>query len=170
MQPFLRMLGAGAVAFVAITACSQSSSSSATSESSAAAESAAPGESPPATSAPTSASNMMAAGAPAGNGAKVYQTNCSSCHQVNGQGSPGAFPPLAGNPVVTGDPAKVIHIVKFGLSGAVSVSGKTFNGMMPAWGTQLSNADIAAALTYVRSSWGNKAPAITEAQVSGVSK
>jgi mono/diheme cytochrome c family protein len=113
---------------------------------------------------------MMAAGAPAGNGAKVYQTNCSSCHQVNGQGSPGAFPPLAGNPVVTGDPAKVIHIVKFGLSGAVSVSGKTFNGMMPAWGTQLSNADIAAALTYVRSSWGNKAPAITEAQVSGVSK
>ena len=112
----------------------------------------------------------MAAGAPAGNGAKVYQTNCSSCHQVNGEGTPGAFPPLAGNPVVTGDPAKLIHIVKFGLSGAVTVDGKTFNGMMPAWGTQLSNADIAAALTYVRSSWGNKASAITEAQVAGVSK
>lgn len=169
MQPFLRMLGAGAIALIAVTACSQSSSSSST-DTSAAAESAAPGESPPATSAPTSASNMMAAGAPAGNGAKVYQTNCSSCHQVNGEGSPGAFPPLAGNPVVTGDPAKVIHIVKFGLSGAVTVNGKTFNGMMPAWGTQLSNADIAAALTYVRSSWGNKASAITEAQVAGVSK
>ena len=169
MQPFLRMLGAGAIALIAVTACSQSSSSSST-DTSAAAESAAPGESPPATSAPTSASNMMAAGAPAGNGAKVYQTNCSSCHQVNGEGSPGAFPPLAGNPVVTGDPAKVIHIVKFGLSGAVTVNGKTFNGMMPAWGTQLSNADIAAALTYVRSSWGNKASAITEAQVAAVSK
>ena len=60
--------------------------------------------------------------------------------------------------------------MKFGLSGAVAVNGKTFNGMMPAWGTQLSNADIAAALTYVRSSWGNKASAITEAQVSGITK
>lgn len=168
MQAFLRILTAGTIAALAITACSQSSSSSATS--SAAAESAAPAESPPATSAPTSASNMMAAGAPAGNGAKVYQTNCSSCHQVNGEGTPGAFPPLADNPVVTGDPAKLVHIVKFGLSGAVTVDGKTFNGMMPAWGTQLSNADLAAALTYVRSSWGNKASAITEAQVAGVSK
>ena len=170
MQPFLRVLSVGAIAVLSITACSQSSSSSSTSESSAAAGSAAPAESPPATSAPTSASNMMAAGAPAGNGGKVYQTNCSSCHQVNGEGTPGAFPPLAGNPVVTGDPTKLIHIVKYGLSGAVSVNGKTFNGMMPAWGTQLSNADVAAALTYVRSSWGNKAPAITEAQVSGVAK
>jgi mono/diheme cytochrome c family protein len=168
MQAFLRILTAGSIAVLAMTACSQSSSSSATS--SAAAESAAPAESPPATSAPTSASNMMAAGAPAGNGAKVYQTNCSSCHQVNGEGTPGAFPPLAGNQVVSGDPAKLIHIVKFGLSGAVTVDGKTFNGMMPAWGTQLSNADIAAALTYVRSSWGNKASAITEAQVAAVSK
>ncbi|HKE36866.1 MAG TPA: cytochrome c [Candidatus Baltobacteraceae bacterium] len=170
MQPFLRILSAGAIAILAIAACSQNSSSSTTAESSAAAESSASAESPPATSAPTSASNMVAAGAPAGNGAKVYQTNCSSCHQVNGEGMPGAFPPLAGNPTVTGDPTKVIHIVKFGLSGAVTVDGKTFNGMMPAWGTQLSNADIAATLTYVRSSWGNKAPAITEAQVAGVTK
>lgn len=169
MQAFLRMLGIGTIALLVMTACSQSSSSSATSESSAPAESSA-AESPPPTSAPTSASNVMAAGGPAGNGAKVYQTNCSSCHQVNGEGTPGAFPPLAGNPVVAGDPAKVIHIVKFGLSGAVTVDGKTFNGMMPAWGTQLSNADIAAALTYVRSSWGNKASAVTEAQVAGVSK
>lgn len=168
MQAFLRILGIGAIAMLAMTACSQSSSST-TSESSPA-ESGAAAESPPATSAPTSASNMMAAGAPAGNGAKVYQTNCSSCHQVNGEGTPGAFPPLAGNSVVTGDPAKVIRIVKFGLSGAVTVNEKTFNGMMPAWGTQLSNADIAAALTYVRSSWGNKASAVTEAQVAGVSK
>jgi mono/diheme cytochrome c family protein len=167
MQSFFRALGAGLIAVLAVTACSQSSSSSSTSTESSAA---APAESPPASAAPTSASNMMAAGAPAGNGAKVYQTNCSSCHQVNGEGTPGAFPPLAGNPVVTGDATKVIHIVKYGLSGAVTVGGKTFNGMMPAWGTQLSNADIAAAITYVRSAWGNKAPAVTEAQVAAVSK
>ncbi|HZZ00160.1 MAG TPA: cytochrome c [Candidatus Baltobacteraceae bacterium] len=170
MQPFFKILGAGAIAILAIAACSQSSSSSTTTQSSAAAESAAPAESPPATSAPTSASNMMAAGAPAGNGAKVYQTNCSSCHQVNGEGTPGAFPPLVNNPVVTGEPAKLIHIVKYGLSGAITVDGKAFNGMMPAWGTQLSNADIAATLTYVRTSWGNKASAVTAAQVAGVAK
>lgn len=167
MRAFLKALAAGLIATAAVSACSQSSNSAtATStESSAAASSEAP-----ATSAPTTQSNAMAAGAAAGNGAKVYQTNCSSCHQVNGEGTPGAFPPLAGNAVVTGDPAKVIHIVKFGLSGAVTVAGKTFNGMMPAWGTQLSNADIALAITYVRSSWGNKAPAVTEAQVAAVSK
>jgi mono/diheme cytochrome c family protein len=107
---------------------------------------------------------------PAGGGAHVYQTNCSSCHQLSGQGTPGAFPPLAGNPVVTGDPAKLIHIVKFGLTGAVAVGGKTFNGMMPAWGTQLSDADLASALTYVRSAWGNQGGPITAAQVAAVSK
>jgi mono/diheme cytochrome c family protein len=107
---------------------------------------------------------------PAGGGAHVYQTNCSSCHQLTGQGTSGAFPPLANNPVVTGDPAKLIHIVKYGLTGAVTVGGKTFNGMMPAWGTQLSDADIASALTYVRSAWGNQGSPITAAQVAAVSK
>ncbi|MBV8723420.1 MAG: cytochrome c [Candidatus Eremiobacteraeota bacterium] len=167
MHAFLKAPAAGLVALLAVSGCSQSSSTatSTTTESSAASASEAP-----ATSAPTTASNAMAAGAPAGDGAKVYQTNCSSCHQTNGQGTPGAFPPLAGNSVVTGDPVKLVHIVKYGLSGAIEVSGHSFNGMMPSWGAQLSNADIAAALTYVRSSWGNKASAVTEAQVAAVSK
>ena len=168
MQTLFRALGVGIIAVIALGACSQNSNSS--TSSSTEAQSTAATESAEPTSAPTTASNAMAAAAPAGNGAKVYQTNCSSCHQSNGQGVAGAFPPLAGNPVVTGDATKVVHIVKYGLSGAIAVNGKTFNGMMPAWGTQLSNADIAAALTYARSSWGNKASAITEAQVAGVSK
>ena len=167
MERFFRALAAGLIVVAAASACSQSSN---TSTSAATETSAASASEAPATSAPTTASNMMAAAAPAGNGAKVYQTNCSSCHQINGEGTPGAFPPLAGNPVVTGDTAKVIHIVKFGLSGSIAAAGKTYNGMMPAWGTQLSNADIAAAITYVRSSWGNKASAVTEAQVAAVSK
>jgi len=82
----------------------------------------------------------------------------------------GTFPPLAGNPVVTGDPAKVIHIVKYGLSGSVKVSGATYNGMMPAWGQQLSNADIASVVTYIRSAWENKAGPVTPAQVGSVTK
>jgi mono/diheme cytochrome c family protein len=103
-------------------------------------------------------------------GSKLFLVNCASCHQVDGKGVPGTFPPLAGNPVVVGDPVRVIHIVKYGLTGPVVAAGKTFNGMMPAWSPQLSDVDIAAAITYVRSSWGNRATPVTADQVSAVSK
>ncbi len=109
-------------------------------------------------------------GAAANDGAKVYTQNCSSCHQAAGQGVAGTFPPLAGNPTVTGDPTEVIHIVKYGLSGSISVAGTSYNGMMPAWGQSLSNADIASAVTYIRSAWGNKASAVTESAVAAVSQ
>ncbi len=82
----------------------------------------------------------------------------------------GEFPPLAGNPVVVGDPKTVIHIFKFGLNGKIAERGHQFNGMMPAWGQQLSNADIASVITYIRSAWGNKASAVTAADVSAVSQ
>lgn len=126
-----------------------------------------PGASPTAL-ATTMTSGKMVGAAAGGSaaGQKVYSTNCSSCHQANGKGSPGVFPPLAGNPVVTGDSSKVIHIVKNGLSGKISVNGATFNGQMPAWKGTLSDADIAAVITYVRSSWGNKASAVTASQVT----
>ncbi len=103
-------------------------------------------------------------------GGKLYQTNCSSCHQATGAGVEQTFPPLAGNPAVTGDPKRLIHAVKFGMSGKLTAMGQNYNGMMPNWGQSLSNADIAEVLTYVRSSWGNKASAITEAEVAAVSQ
>ncbi len=109
-------------------------------------------------------------GAMASDGAKVYQTNCSSCHQATGEGVPSTFPPLAGNPTVVGDATKVIHIVKYGLTGKVVVKGVTYDGQMPAWGTQLSDADVAAAVTYIRSAWGNKAGAVTTAEVKAVAQ
>ena len=83
---------------------------------------------------------------------------------------PGAFPPLAKNPVVTGDATKVTKIVLNGLNGAVTVDGKTYNGSMPAWKGKLSNAEIAAVVTYIRSSFGNKASAVTEAEVASAAK
>jgi len=64
----------------------------------------------------------------------------------------------------------VIHIVKYGLKGQIVAKGVTYNGEMPAWGTQLSDADIAAAVTYIRSSWGNKAGAVTTAEVKAVAQ
>ncbi len=99
-------------------------------------------------------------------GQKIYGANCSVCHGISGAGVPGAFPPLAGNPVVTGSPDKVIAAVKDGLTGAMTVNGKAYSGAMPAWKGKLSDTDIADVITYIRSSWGNKADAVTEAQVA----
>jgi ubiquinol-cytochrome c reductase cytochrome b subunit len=106
--------------------------------------------------------------ATSGAGAPVFANNCSSCHGAQGQGVPGAFPPLANNPVVTGDPNKVIGIVTGGLHGTISVNGQSYNGMMPAWKGTLTGKQIADVITYVRGSLGNnKASAVTEAQVAG---
>ena len=117
-----------------------------------------------------SAAAVVQNGAEASDGGKVYQTNCASCHQASGHGLVGAFPALAGNPVVVGDPKTVIHVLKFGLSGPLSIGGHKYNGMMPAWAQQLSDADIASVITYIRSSWGNNASAVSAADVSAVSQ
>jgi mono/diheme cytochrome c family protein len=99
-------------------------------------------------------------------GGKVFTTNCSSCHQANGKGQPGVFPPLAGNPFVTGPADAVISVVKNGKSGPITVNGTKYNGQMPAWKGTLSDSDIAAVISYIRNSWGNKASAVTAAQVT----
>ncbi|HVN70103.1 MAG TPA: cytochrome b N-terminal domain-containing protein [Candidatus Binatia bacterium] len=114
--------------------------------------------------------NASGGAAPAanGHGASVFSTNCASCHGATGEGVPGTFPPLANNPMVTGDPNKVIAIVLGGLHGAIVVNGSNYNGQMPPWKGTLSNKDVADVITYIRGSLGNnKASAVTEAQVAG---
>jgi cbb3-type cytochrome c oxidase subunit III len=110
---------------------------------------------------------VAAASAPkALSGSALFATKCATCHQAAGQGTD-AFPPLAGNPVVNAaDPKPMIAIIVNGRSGPLTVSGKTFNGTMPTWKGQLTNADIAAVASYVRSAWGNTASAVTEQQVA----
>ncbi len=103
-------------------------------------------------------------------GSSIFMSNCASCHGANGEGVAGTFPPLASNPAVTGNPATVIHIVKYGLTGKIDVAGKPFDGMMPAWSPQLHDEDIASVLSYVRSSWGNHGSAVTTADVAAVAK
>jgi len=78
-------------------------------------------------------------------GAIVYAANCNACHQANGKGVPGAFPPLDGSKIVTGPHAAQIAIVLNGKPGTA----------MPPW-TQLSDTDLAAVITFTRNSWGNK--------------
>ena len=131
---------------------------------------ASPPESVVLSSAEAATESSAAAPAPAtdANGAKVFASNCASCHGAQGQGAPGAFPPLANNPVVTGDPNKVIGIVTSGLHGQISVAGMSYNGQMPAWKGQLSTKDIADVITYIRGGLGsNHASAVTQAQVAG---
>ena len=102
----------------------------------------------------------------ASSGAQLFAQRCATCHQSNGQGT-AQYPPLAGNPEVVAPDAKaMVAIIVNGRSGPLTVNGKTYDGTMPTWKGQLSNADIAAVATYVRSSWGNSAPGVTEAQVA----
>ncbi len=103
--------------------------------------------------------------AAAANGQAVFGRTCVTCHQANGQGLAGAFPPLANSPYVNGDKAKLAKLVLNGLTGPVTVDGKRFNGVMPPWKGQLSDAEIAAVLTYVRSNFGNSSGAVTEQEV-----
>jgi mono/diheme cytochrome c family protein len=109
---------------------------------------------------------VAAAGAPSGlSGAQIFVAKCATCHQARGQGT-ASIPPLAGNPDVTAsDPKGMIATIVKGRQGSLTVKGTTYNGTMPTWSGQLSNADIAAVATYVRSAWGNKAAGVTEQQV-----
>jgi mono/diheme cytochrome c family protein len=93
-------------------------------------------------------------------GRRTYN-NCSTCHQADGSGVSGVYPPLAGSEWVTGSPDALVRILLHGVNGPMNVNGVTYNGEMPAW-SQLSDNQIAAVLTYIRASWGNSAPPIAE--------
>ncbi len=101
-------------------------------------------------------------------GKRVY-ANCAACHQANGLGAPGQFPPLAGSEwVLAESPARIVRLVLHGISGPITVSGQSFNAAMPPWGAVLSDDDIAAVVTYIRSEWGNKASPVTAEQVKAI--
>lgn len=101
-------------------------------------------------------------------GAMLYRTSCSSCHQANGEGLRGAFPPLAGDPVVTDeDPTRHIEIVLFGMQGE-AIDGVEYSAAMPPFSEQLSDEEVAAIINHERTSWGNDAPAVTAEEVHNV--
>jgi mono/diheme cytochrome c family protein len=107
-----------------------------------------------------------AAGATA-NGAELF-TRCAACHQATGLGVPGAYPPLSGSEWLLNNPEVPIRIVLHGLQGPITVKNTSFNNAMTPFGDQLSDAEIAAIITYERSSWGNSASKITAEQVASV--
>jgi|SRR4051794_6648060 mono/diheme cytochrome c family protein len=103
-------------------------------------------------------------------GKKVYESNlgCAICHQNDGLGKPGQFPPLAGSEWAQGAPSRMIRIPLCGLSGPITVKGQAWNAAMPNVGSILTDDQLAAVLTYIRKSWGNTASEITPDMVKKV--
>lgn len=107
-------------------------------------------------------------------GKKLYSTAgaCVTCHQPNGMGLPGAFPPLANSEWVTGSEERLIRVALHGLQGPIKVAGVDYNSAMPGFGQgsgfNWSDDKIAAVLTYIRQEWGNKAGPIAVEKVTAV--
>ena len=99
-------------------------------------------------------------------GKQVYLTQCLACHQVDGLGVQGMNPPLSKTKQVLGEKPALIKIVLNGMQG-VDIGGEDYHGVM-APHPDLSDDQIADVLSYVRNSFGNKASAITAAQVKAV--
>jgi len=101
-------------------------------------------------------------------GKAVFENICGLCHGNDGAGKPAQAPPLAGSEWALGDAGHMIRIPLAGLTGPIQVAGQSFNLAMPAMGAALSDDDLAAVLTYIRQSWGNKASVVTPEQVKAV--
>ncbi|HET9064881.1 MAG TPA: cytochrome c [Gemmatimonadales bacterium] len=101
-------------------------------------------------------------------GATEYAQTCSVCHQTNGEGMTGVYPPLAGSDIaILPSPDRMIAIVLKGLNGPVTVKGEKYDGTMAPW-ESLSDEQIAAITTYERSSWGNTSSAVTPEMVATI--
>ncbi len=101
-------------------------------------------------------------------GKKVFAVRCASCHQANGLGRAGQYPPLAGSTWVTSDPGLITNIILKGLKGEIIVKGETYgtSAAVNMAAVPISDREIANVTTYVRQAWGNEAPEILESEVS----
>src|SRR5438105_4280718 len=108
---------------------------------------------------------------PAERGKKKFLPNCATCHQPNGLGVPGQYPPLAGSEFTTGGSRRPAMIVLKGLQGPVKVKGQEYGtAVMQPWDKTLTDQKIADVLTYERSEWGNSASPVTAEQISALRK
>ncbi len=101
---------------------------------------------------------------PVEKGKKIYSANCATCHQANGIGVAGQYPPLAGSEWVDGSTKRLGMILLKGLQGPVTVKGQKYgSAVMQPWEKTLNDQKIADVLTYIRQEWGNKgAPVAAE--------
>ena len=131
-------------------------------------------EAKPAEDKPAEKAEEKVAGAPeakastARTGEQVYTQVCVTCHQANGEGMTGVYPPLAGSDWMAKSNETLIKIVLHGLMGEIEVKGAKYNNVMSPWGSALNDEEVANVLTYVRSSWGNTGDAVKPEEVKAV--
>ncbi|WP_299385662.1 cytochrome c [uncultured Lacinutrix sp.] len=102
-------------------------------------------------------------------GKEIYNDFCAQCHMPNGKGMPKVIPPLAKSDFLINNREESIKVIKYGLSGEITVNGEHYNSVMEAQG--LSNEEIANVMNYITNSWGNKNTSlITEEEVSKVER
>jgi len=97
-------------------------------------------------------------------GEKIYRNQCAQCHQADGNGLSGVYPPLIASSWVNGHPEVLARILINGLNGPIEVKGNTYNGNMPAFGPNglnLKPKDLAGVMTYIRQEWGNDSADMT---------
>ena len=100
-------------------------------------------------------------------GERAY-AQCRGCHQPDGGGISGTYPPLAGNPRVIGDPEALIRLTLHGYDSRAPGGRSPWAMAMPGLGGRMADHELAGALSFIRSHWGNAAPPITAAQVAAV--
>lgn len=100
-------------------------------------------------------------------GKALFAGTCSTCHQPEGQGLAGVFPPLAKSDYIAADPKRVPNVVLHGLSGAVKVNGTDYNSVMPPM-SQLTDDEVANISTYVLNSWGNPGGRVSKAEAARI--
>jgi nitrite reductase (NO-forming) len=99
-------------------------------------------------------------------GKSVYTSTCAACHQLEGQGIPKVFPPLAKSDFLNKDKNAVINAVLAGKTGMITVNNDNYNGVMPP--QNLNDQEIATVLTYVYSQWGNSGKTVTAEEVKSI--
>jgi nitrite reductase (NO-forming) len=99
-------------------------------------------------------------------GKGIYERICTTCHQPDGRGMPGVFPPLAQSDFLMENAERAVGVLLEGLQGPITVNGQTFNGAMPNF--SLKDDEIAAVLSYVRNNFGNSGSTVTAADVKRV--
>ncbi len=102
-------------------------------------------------------------------GKKVYNRYCLACHQTDGSGVPGLYPPLQQTDMVLYQKEELIKVILNGMQGPVEVKGEIYNNIMPPH-DYLTNEQIADVLSYIRQSFGNDAGSVTAEEVEMLRK
>ena len=108
---------------------------------------------------------------PVEKGKKIYSANCATCHQANGLGVAGQYPPLAESEYVDGSTKRLGMIILKGLQGPLTVKGQKYgSAVMQPWEKTLNDQKIADVLTYIRQEWGNKGAPVAAEGIAALRK